>query len=78
MTHTLAKMIGKTNDYKLCTQCNQPNWYENKECRHCVYPQSKTFHPIGEGVLEYIEEDYKFYKEDGYNEDFIDNITVEV
>ncbi len=76
MTHSLAKIIGKTNDYKLCESCNSLNWYENQCCRSCSF---KSFKEDGKGIEDYINEEYRFYKDEyDYSEDEIDEISKDI
>ena len=75
MTHTLAKIFGKPNDYKLCSECGYLNWYENQYCVQCP---SDEFDNKSDHVQMYITDDYKFYESEGYTEEEIDNILLEV
>lgn len=76
MQHTLAKILGKPSDYRICNNCGCVNWYENETCvNHCV--ESKLEENDGR-VISFVEEEYDFYKEDGYSEVEIDNFTRDV
>jgi RNA polymerase subunit RPABC4/transcription elongation factor Spt4 len=75
MERTLSQIIGKANDFKICKGCNIINWYENEECHNC---RGKSFKPIGQGIVKMIESDYDFYKKEGYDENEIDEITIDV
>lgn len=76
MENTLDKILGKPNDYKLCKGCSLPNWYENELCHNC---HKKRFGKIGEGIADWVQEEYKFWREEEkYSENEIDNIEVSV
>jgi len=76
MQHTLAKIFGKPNDYKICKKCGALNWYENKECINCGFAY---FYEDGKNVDSYVENEYSLYKEKySLKEEEIDNILIEV
>lgn len=70
-----ASMFGKATDYKLCKECNHPNFYDNEECVMC---QNTSFKERGDGVIEWLNESYAFYEDDGYSENEIDYIYIDV
>jgi len=35
MYHTIGYIEGKISDFKICKDCSEINWYENKECHNC-------------------------------------------
>jgi len=35
MHHTIARIVGKPEDYKKCRLCGRVNWYENEQCINC-------------------------------------------
>lgn len=77
MQHSLARIIAKPTDYKICNQCGCVNWYENKVCVNgCNDPQQWVHNSTM--VKDFIENDYEFYSSEGYSEDEIDNITRDV
>ena len=73
MTHTLGKMISHPEEYKICDICGCVNWGGNNYCtNNCINP---TFHVDSEKVANFIEETYRYWKEAGYSNTVISNIT---
>jgi hypothetical protein len=33
--HTISRMSGKPEDYRICSKCGSWNWYENETCVSC-------------------------------------------
>ena len=77
MEHALAKIYGKSSDYVLCPKCNKINWYENKECIRCG-ASLRNARLDKEEFYRILDNIYKEYKEEGFEEGEIDNIEVEV
>lgn len=75
MEVTLEKICGKPSDFKLCTDCKAYVFYDYHECPNCGLSHS-FIENNPQAVIEQLEEEYRFYKEDGYDETFIDNIEV--
>ena len=76
MEHELARILGKPNDYKLCATCNIINWYENKICHNCGWDK---FNNIEEDIIEWAHDEYDYWLEhEGYEENEIDNILIEI
>jgi len=75
MTHSLAKIICKDTDYKLCSHCDRINWYENEVCIDCGH---SYFKGCGEGVEDAAHELNDSYEAEGYIEEEIDNILIDV
>ena len=71
---TLDYLLAKPTDFKKCTKCSRPNWYENEECVHLDCDGIKFRQ---NGVIGYVKNDYKFYKSEGYTEAEIDQILIE-
>lgn len=57
---TLDEIRNKKNDYKICEECGEINWYENKYCENC---NSEKFNESIGRVNDYIYKEYKFYIE---------------
>lgn len=76
-------IFNKPYQFKLCknvgegevSPCNTLNYQDRTECRCCG---GTDFQKDGEGVPEWIEESYDFYRAEGYSETEIDNIETEV
>lgn len=75
MTHSYAKILGKLSDYKECTDCNKLNWYENETCCSCGLDE---FEINEDTVFHNVMSDYRYWKQDGFCEHDIDNMTIEV
>ena len=76
MEASLSQIFGKLNDYKICNGCGVINWYERKECWYCG---SKEFDNDERRIRRWIEMEYEYYlNEEGYKEEEIDNIMIEV
>lgn len=74
--HSLGYIESKPTDFKICKKCNTLNWYENIECiTH--YCGSKEFDNSEDEVLAWVEEEYRYWKEDGFNKLVIDEMTVD-
>jgi len=73
----LQGCIQKPSDLKVCKKCNRLNWYENETCisQDC---RSEVFLEDEDIIVCVIEEEYKFYKEEGFSEIEVDNIFIEV
>lgn len=56
MHHTIGRIAGKTNDYKICLRCGSVNWYENKECHICG---NKTFREMTEKDADELLNSYE-------------------
>ena len=76
MEVTLAKIYGKTHDYKLCKSCNNINYYANEVCVHCG---GDSFDERDAGIVKYLESEYE-YLESEYEmtEVEIDNFEKQV
>jgi len=59
MEISLKKIVGKSNDFKICKRCNEINWYENEGCTICG---NKTFNEIGKGIVKWADKQWKFWK----------------
>ena len=75
MEKELSAIFGKPSDYKICKGCGAINFYEHEECHNC---NKNNFHKEGLGISKYIDNEYEFYKKEGYTEQEIDNIKTEV
>lgn len=76
MQHSLAKMYGKPNDYRICDSCGTANWYENEGCVDgCV---DSNLLDDEQGVIAFIENDYRYWKDSGLTEDEADEIRIDV
>lgn len=76
MEKQMGAIIGKPNDYKICPNCGNVNFYEAEKCHFC---ENDTFNKQGEGVLKEIQNQYSEYiEEDGYTEAEIDLIETTV
>jgi hypothetical protein len=71
---TTDYLLAKPTDFKMCVECKRPNWYENEYCTHLDCTSTKF---RKNGVIGYIKRDYKFYRNEGYSEEEIDNILIE-
>ena len=76
MQHELEKIVMKPSDYKVC-KCGSINWYENDVCvsTDCVEDQ---FDVSEEAVQKWIDNEYRFWKEEGYSEEEVDLILIEI
>ena len=72
METTYSKILSKMSDYKICCRCGCANWYENKVCHNCLNREFK------EMDFKWIDEEYEFYKSEGYSENEIDNLKINV
>jgi hypothetical protein len=52
MTTTIAKVIGKPNDYWVCTDCNSLNWYENEVCCDSAGMGCEEVNPMEEFMID--------------------------
>lgn len=76
MHTTIAQAIGKPSDFKICKICNVINWYENEVCHSC---KGKKFDKREKEVINYLQEEYVFYVEgEGYDEEEVDNIQLDI
>lgn len=75
MEVSLDTIERKPDDFKICKKCKNINWYENETCHIC---NGKDFDELGKGVLEFIKHEHYFYGSEGWEDDEIDNIRVEV
>jgi len=75
MERELSSISGNPNDYKICKNCGVLNFHENESCINC---NSTKFKQTGEGVQKYVKEDYEFFKQEGYKENKINNIKLNV
>ena len=57
MHNTIGRIAGKINDYKICGQCGQINWYENESCINCAI-MPVFFNPMTEQDAEALLRDY--------------------
>jgi uncharacterized OB-fold protein len=48
MRHTLAYVLAKPTDFKICTDCGQLNWYERESCCNCA---NKEFKKVSEKYI---------------------------
>ena len=69
------RITQKPTDYKVCEECGHLNWYENEQCCNC---DCKEFDSEERLVVLTIEDDYSFYKQEGYTESEIDNMYIDV
>ena len=75
MEQQLANILVKATDYKVCLNCFKINWYENKNCIEC----NKTkFDNDEKRIISLIESDYDYYKKEGFLENDIDDILMDV
>ncbi|MHB1764963.1 MAG: hypothetical protein ACYCS1_05435 [Gammaproteobacteria bacterium] len=75
MEATLDKISSKINDYKLCSDCGTINFYENEICHSC---KRNEFKLIGEGIEDYVNQEYRYYAEQNYSKDESDEIFVNI
>jgi len=81
MEHTLGKIHAKPHDYKLCPICGNINWYENTDCIICnTIPNILVIAPLmdADSMEKWYNEEIEVYKQEGYTDDEIDNITKEI
>lgn len=57
MKHQVRRIRNKVTDYKLCSNCNYINWYENRTCIMC---NKSKFKEDGEDILKNLLELDKF------------------
>lgn len=56
MKITIAHVIAKKEDFKICSQCGKVNWHENENCVVCKGAFRKvTDKDIDEMIKEYEE-----------------------
>ena len=75
MEVSYAKIYGTSHKFKLCEECEVINWHENNECFNC---SCNDFKERDDGITETLDKDYKYYEDEGYDEDEIDGWEVEV
>jgi len=78
LEHCLSKIVTKPSDYKLCPACSKVNWYENEECYNCNENIKDVEFMTEEEMNKFAEEEYGFWKKEGYTEKEIDDLLVEV
>ncbi len=94
MQHKLSRILGKPNDYCVCTQCGVLNWYENEYCWNCGAPQyeevneeevedwddvrTENFNCNEDAVLKWVRDEYDYWAEEGVSEDEADNILITI
>jgi hypothetical protein len=57
MHNTIGRIAGKVDDYKICLDCGQINWYENLQCISCS-SQWNEFREMTEQDGENLLKDY--------------------
>jgi RNA polymerase subunit RPABC4/transcription elongation factor Spt4 len=76
MDRTLADILGKPSDFKVCKKCGRINWYENEKCIGC---NSKKFDKNTEVVIEAVEKEYDYWINiEKYTEEEANDVVVEV
>ena len=75
MDCTYPKILGNLNNYKVCQNCNRINYYENEVCFDCG---SDKFIDDKLLIVKLVDSSYDFYKLEGYTEEEIDNMLIEV
>lgn len=75
MEMNLERINQKPHDYKICLECGKLNWYENENCVGCNH---SGFDETERLVNDSITDEYKFYNSEGYTEEEIDNIYIDV
>lgn len=75
MEMCLYQIGAKPNDYMICKECKHINWYDNTECVECSKPLHKC---KGYSVEEWVDDEYEFWKDEGWREPDIDEVIYEV
>ncbi|MHA1832364.1 MAG: hypothetical protein ACTSV7_00095 [Candidatus Baldrarchaeia archaeon] len=50
---TIAYLVSKPEDFKICLRCGAFNWYENEQCVDCFYTKFRKC--TEKDVEEYIK-----------------------
>lgn len=61
MNHTIGAVAGKPDDYKVCSNCNSINWYENDSCHNCDKTKFKNWSE--NKAQKWLDNELNFYKE---------------
>jgi ribosomal protein L40E len=77
MNHTLDKIKSNPCDYKVCKECNNINWYENKSCQFC-YSDLTNIRVIEKSTSKWINSEIDFYIDMNYSIDEVYNVSIEV
>lgn len=75
MIHTLDKIESKLSDYIVCENCFGINWYENKECIFC---NSNKLYSDDDMVYNWVKDERSFWESEGYAENKINNIEIQI
>ena len=79
MEHTYEKILSKPSDYRMCNSCGTVNWYDNILCVICGEQTLSKKTMSNDEMHHFLEEEKDFYvEEEGYDEDEIWNIKLEV
>jgi len=75
MERQMIQIVQKLNDFKVCKECSRINFYENEQCinENC---SSIGFFEDENHVQHKVNLEYKFYHDEGYSEDEIDEIEI--
>jgi uncharacterized protein with PIN domain len=76
MDRTLADILGKPSDFKVCEKCGRINWYENEKCIEC---NSEKFDESEKAVIKAVKQEYNYWINiEKYTEEEADNVIVDV
>jgi len=76
MEHTIEKIESKPSDYILCS-CGRINWHERTHCVDCN--ELLSLETMSEEQMEmWYNEEYDFWKFEGYIDKEINNINIEI
>ena len=68
----------KPSDFKVCKKCKCLNWYENEDCVRTDCDGTE-FDESEEAVNRWVKEEYEFWQEEeGYTEEEVESLYVEV